>query len=83
MCCLGVPIGNEHGDVIAGMSVSVHREQMTPEYREQLARLLTAAGEQLVPPHGPPALAASRPYDSWPPEPLLTARTAAASKNAS
>lgn len=78
VCCLGVPIRNEHGDVIAGMSVSVHRSQMTPEYRGQLARLLTAAGEQLSRRMGylpvlPPGHATA-----WPPEPLVGARSAAA-----
>jgi IclR family transcriptional regulator, KDG regulon repressor len=73
VCCLGVPIRNEHGDVTAGMSVSVHRSQMTPDYREQLAQLLTAAGEQLSRRMGylpvlPPGHATS-----WPPEPLLSA----------
>lgn len=47
VCCLGVPIRNEHGAVIAGMSVSAHRSHMTPANREELARLLIAAGDQL------------------------------------
>jgi IclR family transcriptional regulator, KDG regulon repressor len=78
VCCLGVPIRNEHGDVIAGMSVSVHRSQMTPEYREQLARLLTAAGEQLSRRMGHLPVLPPGHTTAWPPEPLVGARTAAA-----
>jgi IclR family transcriptional regulator, KDG regulon repressor len=66
VCCLGVPIRNEHGAVIAGMSLSAHRSHMTPDKRDELARLLIAAGEHLSRRMGylpvlPPASAA------WPP----------------
>ena len=72
VCCLGVPIRNEHGDVIAGMSVSVHRSPDGAGVpRQQLARL-PAAGAAAVPPHGATCrccLPVAR--RSWPPEPLL------------
>ena len=73
VCCLGVPIRNEHGDVTAGMSVSVHRSQMTPDYREQLAQLLTVAGEQLSRRMGHLPVLPPGHATSWPPEPLLSA----------
>ena len=47
VCCLGVPIRNEQGLVIAGMSISSHRSLMTPSYREELVQLLISAGDQL------------------------------------
>jgi IclR family KDG regulon transcriptional repressor len=72
VCCLGVPIRNESGVVIAGMSVSAHRSQMTPDNRERLARLLTAAGDQLSRRMGYlPVLPSS--HAAWPPEPQLDA----------
>jgi IclR family transcriptional regulator, KDG regulon repressor len=68
VCCLGVPIRNERGVVIAGMSVSAHRTLMTPSYREELARLLMAAGDQLSRRMGYlPALPAG--HTPWIPEP--------------
>jgi hypothetical protein len=51
------------------MSVSVHRSQLTPDYHEQLARLLTAAGERLSRLMGhlpvlPPGRPASKPKNA-------------------
>jgi IclR family KDG regulon transcriptional repressor len=68
VCCLGVPIRNERGVVIAGMSVSAHRTLMTPSFREELARLLMGAGDQLSRRMGYlPALPAG--HTPWNPEP--------------
>jgi IclR family transcriptional regulator, KDG regulon repressor len=47
VCCLGVPIRNDHGAVVAGLSITTHRSKMTPSRREELARLLIAARDQL------------------------------------
>ena len=58
VCCLGVPIRNEHGAVIAGMSVSVHRSQMTPAVPRAAGPAADSGGRPAVPPHGPPAGAA-------------------------
>jgi len=47
VCCLGVPIRNDHGAVVAGLSITTHRTKMTPSRRDELARLLIAARDQL------------------------------------
>jgi DNA-binding IclR family transcriptional regulator len=47
VCCLGVPIRNDHGAVVAGLSITTHRSKMTPTRRDELARLLIAARDQL------------------------------------
>lgn len=47
VCCLGVPIRNDHGAVVAGLSLTTHRSKMTPTRREELARMLIAARDQL------------------------------------
>lgn len=47
VCCLGVPIRNDRGVVIAGMSITAHRSHMTPNRRAELARLLMGARDQL------------------------------------
>lgn len=47
VCCLGAPIRNEHGVVIAGLSIAAHRTRMTPTRREELAQLVIRAGDYL------------------------------------
>lgn len=45
--CVGAPIRDRSGAVIAGMSVSVPRSRMTTGYREELAQLVVGACDRL------------------------------------